>query len=185
MSRHKKDPLRDLTQTECQTLQEVSRSQTVSAVQVTRAKILLNVAQGSTYQEAARAVGRSDVASVSKLVARFNHEGLAALTPRHAGGPPVQYDEAAKERIRAEFARTPSVAEDGTATWSLSTLQKALRNAPDGLPHVSTFTLWQVLKEEGHSHQNNRTWCETGTVLRKRKDGIVSVTDPDTAAKKN
>ena len=185
MPRPQKDPLRPLTDTETQTLQEVSRSQTVCAVQVTRAKLLLHIAQGRSYQDATSAVGRRDVASVSQLVSRFNQEGLSALTPHHAGGPPVVYDEAAKERIRQEFARTPSLEEDGTATWSLSTLQKALRTAPDGLPHVSTFTLWQVLKEDGQSHQNNRTWCETGTVLRKRKDGIVSVTDPDTHAKKN
>jgi transposase len=185
MSRHKNDPLRALTETEFQTLQQISRSQTASAVQVTRAKILVRVAQGSYYREAARAVGRSDVAAVSKLVSRFNQEGLQALTPRHAGGPTLQYDEAAEERIRTEFARTPSLEQDGTATWTLSTLQKTLRNAPDGLPRVSTFTLWRVLKEDGPSHQNNRTWCDTGTVLRKRKDGIVSVTDPDTDAKKN
>ncbi len=185
MSRRKKDPLRALTQTETQTLQEISRSQTASALQVTRAKILLKVAQGHHYQDAARAVGRSNVEAVSKLVSRFNQEGLPALTPRHGGGPTVRYDEAAQQRIRNEFARTPSVAEDGTATWSLATLQKALRTAPDGLPSVSTFTLWRVLKEDGQSHQNNRTWCHTGTVLRKRKDGIVSVTDPDTEAKKS
>lgn len=185
MSRRKKDPLRTLTETETQTLQEISRSQTASVTQVTRANILLRVAQGHLYQEAARAVGRSNVEAVSKLVSRFNQEGLQALTPRHGGGPSVRYDEATKQRIRKEFARTPSVEQDGTATWSLSTLQKTLRNAPDGLPTVSTYTLWKVLKEDGHSHQNNRTWCETGTVLRKRKAGIVSVTDPDTDAKKN
>jgi len=185
MSRRKKDPLRALTETEAHTLQEISRSQTASALQVTRAKILLRVAQGHHYQDAARAVGRSNVEAVSKLVSRFNQEGLLALTPRHGGGPPLRYDQAAKQRIRDEFARTPSVEQDGTATWSLSTLQKALRKAPDGLPTVSTYTLWQVLKEEGHSLQNNRSWCQTGTVLRKRKEGLVSVTDPDTDAKKN
>ena len=185
MSRRKKDPLRELTEIETQTLQEISRSQTASAAQVTRAKILLRVAQGQHYQEAARAVGRSNVEAVSQLVSRFNQEGLPALTPRHGGGPPVRYDEAAEARIRTEFARTPTLELDGTATWSLSTLQKTLRNAPDGLPRVSTFTLWRVLKADGQSHQNNRTWCDTGTVLRKRKEGIVSVTDPDTDAKKN
>lgn len=185
MSRHKKDPLRALTQIETQTLQEISRSQTASALQVARAKILLAVSQGQYYQDAARAVGRSNIEAVSKLVSRFNQEGLQALTPRHGGGPPLRYDQAAKERIHKEFARSPSVEQDGTATWSLATLQKALRQAPDGLPHVSTYTLWQVLKEDQHSYQNNRTWCETGTVLRKRKDGIVLVTDPDTDAKKN
>lgn len=185
MSRRKKDPLRPFTENETQQLQQISRSQTTSAVQVTRAKILLLLAQGSNYQDAARAVGRSNVEAVSQLVSRFNQEGLQALTPRHGGGPPIEYDEAAKQRIRTEFARTPSLELDGTATWSLSTLQKTLRNAPDGLPHVSTYTLWQVLKEDGQSHQNNRTWCDTGTVLRKRKEGIVAVTDPDTDAKKN
>ena len=118
-------------------------------------------------------------------MSRFHQQGLQALTPRHGGGPPVRYDEAAEERIRREFARTPSVEQDGTATWSLATLQKALRTAPDGRPQVSTYTLWRVLKADGQSHQNNRTWCDTGTVLRKRKDGIVAVTDPDTDAKKN
>jgi hypothetical protein len=185
MSRRKKDPLRALTEIETQTLQEISRSQTASAVQVTRAKILLRVAQGQDYRDAARAVGRTNVEAVSQLVSRFNQDGLPALTPRHGGGPTVRYDEAAQERIRREFARTPSVEADGTATWSLATLQKALRTAPDGLPEVSTFTLWRVLKADGQSHQNNRTWCNTGTVLRKRKDGIVEVTDPDTDAKKN
>jgi hypothetical protein len=185
MSRRKKEPLRALTDTEQQTLQQLSRSQTAPAVEGTRAKILLAVAQGNDYQQAARVVGRRSGEAVAALVARFNHEGLQALTPRHGGGRSRVYDEAAEERIRKEFARTPSVEVDGTATWSLSTLQKTLRQAPDGLPQVSTFTLWRVLKEDGQSHQNNRTWCHTGTVLRKRKDGIVAVTDPDTDAKKN
>jgi hypothetical protein len=146
---------------------------------------VLAVAQGNDYQQAARRAGRRSGEAVADLVARFNHEGLPALTPRHGGGRSRVYDEAAEERIRKEFARTPSVEQDGTATWSLSTLQKTLRQAPDGLPEVSTFTLWRVLKADGQSHQNNRTWCDTGTVLRKRKDGIVAVTDPDTDAKKN
>jgi len=104
---------------------------------------------------------------------------------------PRRYEETAQQRIRQEFARTPSVQQDATSTWSLSTLQKVLRNSPDALPAVSPHTLWQVLKEEGYSHQNDRTWCETGTLLRKRtllrrrKEGIVAVTDPDTDAKKD
>ena len=185
MARRKKYPLRELTETETQTLEQISRSQTASALQVTRAKILLSVAQGRHYQDAARAVGRSKVEAVSKLVSRFNQEGLPALTPRHGGGPTRRYEEEAEQRIRQEFARTPSREQDGTTTWSLSTLQKALRQAPAGLPTVSTWTLWRVLKQDRQSHQNNRTWCHTGTVLRKRKDGIVSVTDPDPDAKKN
>lgn len=185
MSRRKKDPLRTLSQSEQQSLQQISRSQTAPAVQVARAKMLLLVAHGAAYQDAAHAVGRRSGEAVSDLVTRFNQEGVAALSPRHAGGRKPVYDQAARARILKEYARTPDVEQDGTAAWSLSTLQKALRQSPDGLPSVSTYTLWQVLKEAGQSPQQTRTWCETGTVGRVRKSGPVLVTDPDTEAKKS
>jgi len=73
---------------------------------------------------------------------------------------------------------------DGTATWSLTTLRKALRSAPDGLPAVSTYTLWHVLHRAGYSHQLTRTWCPTGTAFRRRKSGAVVITDPDGNAQK-
>ena len=185
MTRRRNNPLRALTDHELQTLQQASRSLTAPAVEVTRAKILLAVAEGKHYQDAAIEAGKKSRTAVSNLVARFNKDGLAALQPLHGGGPPVIYTEELRERILTEFARTPTPEKDGTNTWTLSTLQKALRQAPDGLPNVSTYVLWQVLGETGKSPQKNRTWCKTGTVLRKRKDGIVEVTDPDTDAKKN
>ncbi len=78
----------------------------------------------------------------------------------------------------------PTIAED-TATWSLTTLQRALRQAPDGLPQVSTYAILTVLHEAGFTWQASRTWCETGKVKRKRKAGVVEVTDPNTAPKKS
>jgi hypothetical protein len=80
--------------------------------------------------------------------------------------------------------RSPDPEQDGTKTWSLTTLQLALRQAPDGLPKVSTYTIWLVLQEAGWSWQKNRTWCDTGTVKRKRKGKTVEVTDPDAIPKK-
>ncbi len=65
------------------------------------------------------------------------------------------------------------------------TLRRALRAAPDGLPHVSTGTIRAVLIDAGWTWQRSRTWCATGTVQRKRKSGIVTVTDPDAEAKKS
>jgi hypothetical protein len=58
---------------------------------------------------------------------------LAAVEPRHGGGPPRKYQAEVRERIDQEFHRTPDREQDGTATWSLTTLQRALRQAPDGL----------------------------------------------------
>jgi len=185
MSRRKKDPLRPLTDAESATLTQLSRSQAAPAAQVARAIMLLAVAAGDDYQQAARAAGRRSGDAVSHVVARFNAEGTDALTPRHGGGHPPAYDQAARERILRELQRPPTPEADGTATWSLSTLRKALRSAPDGLPRVSTFTFWQVLHGAGYSHQLTRTWCPTGTALRRREAGAVVVTDPDAGSKKS
>jgi transposase len=185
MSRRRKDPLRVLTDDGRRELTRLSRSRTAPAVRVARAVILLAVADGADYQQAARAAGRKSGDAVSHLVAQFNREGLAALDPHHGGGHKPTYDTAATDRIRREAARTPTPEADGTATWSLTTLRRVLRAAPDGLPKVSTFTIWRVLREAGYTFQRTRTWCPTGSAQRRRKAGVVTVTDPDADAKKS
>ena len=185
MSRRRKDPLRPLTDEERQVLGQVARARSEPASHVVRAKMLLAVADGQTYQAAAEVAGRKSNDAVSQLVSRFNQEGLAALVPRHGGGSAVESGPAERERILAEARRPPDRERDGTATWSLSTLQQALRAAPVGLPLVSTYTIWRVLREAGFSWQASRSWCETGKVKRRRKAGLVEVTDPDTEAKKS
>jgi transposase len=185
MSRRKTDPLRELTAEERRELTRISRSHAAPAVEVIRAKLLLAVAAGDDYQTAARSVGRRSGDAVSHLVARFNAEGLAALTPRHGGGRRPTYSPEARARIVAEASRAPTPEGDGTATWSLATLRRSLRKAPDGLPRVSTYTIREVLHEAGASYQRSRTWCPTGSAVRRRKAGPAVVTDPDAEAKKS
>jgi transposase len=184
MVRPQKDPLRALTGHERTTLEQVARSGAERADRVARAKELLAVADGATFTAAAHTAGRRSGDAVAKLVARFNAEGLAALTARPGGAPPIQYGPDEAERILREARRTPDRARDGTATWSLTTLQRALRTATDGLPTVSTFTILRVLHDAGFTWQRDRTWCETGVVQRKRKRGVVGVVDPDAVAKR-
>ncbi|MDP9312668.1 MAG: helix-turn-helix domain-containing protein [Chloroflexota bacterium] len=184
MSRRQKDPLRPLTDDERALLEQVSRARSEPASHVERAKVLLAVAAGQSYTAAAQAVGRRSNDAVATLVARFNRDGLAALVPRHGGGPTRQYGAVERDRILAEFRRVPDRARDGTATWSLTSLQAALRRAPDGLPQISTFTIWCVLRDAGYAWQRDRTWCPTGQAVRVRKSGPVTVTDPDAQAKK-
>jgi transposase len=184
MTRRQKDPLRPLTEEERTVLVQISRAQSEPASHVARAKALLAVASGESYTAAARVAGRRSGDAVSQLVCRFNQEGLAAIEPRHGGGPPVVYGVVERQRILAELERQPDRERDGTATWSLSTLRQALRQAPDGLPNVSIDTIRRVLRDAGWTWQKNRTWCKTGTVTRKRKGEIVEVTDPEAEAKK-
>jgi hypothetical protein len=178
------EPLRPLTPAERRALAAVARAGSERADRVARAKALLAVAAGASFAAAARAAGRTSGVAVRRLVARFNTEGVAAVTPGHGGGPPTRYDGAERERILREFRRTPDRTQDGTATWSLTTLRRALRRAPDGLPAVSTWTILATLWAAGYTWQQSRTWCHTGVVRRRRRDGtVVTKTDPDAAPK--
>ena len=184
MAAPQKAPLRPLTEDERRLLTQVARAPSERADRVARATALLAVADGASFAAAARAAGRRAGDAVAKLVARFNAEGVAALDAGHGGGPPVRYGPAERDRILREARRPPDRATDGTATWSLTTLQRALRAAPDGLPAVSTFTILRVLHDAGLSWQRDRTWCETGVVRRKRKAGVVEVIDPAAVPKR-
>jgi transposase len=193
MSRHRKDPLRPLTPDERIALTRLSRSLSAPAAQVERARALRAIAHGATSTAAAHQVGRRHNETISAWVSRFNRDGLAAVRPGHGGGARNCYGADAQQRLLAEGARAPQREQDGmripthdgTATWSLSLLQRALRKAPDGLPRVSTFTIWRTLHAAGLSWQKSRTWCETGVVMRQRKHGVVRVSDPDAMAKKS
>ena len=184
MPRPQKDPLRPLTAEERVALERLSRAQAEPAARVARAKALLAVAAGQPFTDAARATGRTSGDAVAHLVARFNRAGLAALRPGHGGGQPKRYRAAEAARILREARRPPDRDRDGTGTWSLTTLRRALRQAPDGLPTVSTATIWTVLHDAGFAWQRDRSWCETGASVRKRKGGTVTVHDPDAVAKK-
>ncbi len=185
MTRQRKDPLRPLTQEEREILEQIARAQREPSSHVARAKALLAVADGKSYEAAAQAAGRRSNDAVSQLVSRFNQEGIAAVEPGHGGGPALKYGVVEQARILAEVRRKPDLAGDGTASWSLSSLQRALRRAEDGLPEVSTYTIWVVLQANGISWQKDGSWCDTGKVRRKRKAGVVEVIDPDAIPKKS
>jgi transposase len=184
MTRRPKDPLRPLTFEAKQDLESIGRAKSAPAEASIRAKILLGVASGMTFTVAAPSVGRRSNAAGAALLSRFNQQGIQALIPRHGGGFQPQDGEAEKARIFQEFKRQPDLEQAGSATGSLTTWQRALRKAEDGLPQVSTATLLKVLHEAGYTWQHHRSWSQTGQAVRKRKGGTVGVTDPDTEAKK-
>ena len=185
MTRRKKDPLRTLTEEERDWLERISRSHSEPAGHVARAKEILAVAAGHSYTQAAQRAGRKSGDAVSQLVARFNREGIASLQPEHGGGPKVKYSAVERDRVLTEARRKPDPEKDGTNSWSLTTLQKALRKAEDGLPEISTERIWVILQEAGFRWQKSRSWCETGQVVRKRKRGVVIVSDPDATPKRS
>jgi transposase len=185
MSRKTKDPLREPTEPERQERDRLSGSQSAPAAEVIRARILPAVARGYDYQTAARSVGRRSGDAGPHLVARFDTEGLEALTPRHGGGRAPTCGPQERARIAAEAARAPTPEGDGTATWSLSTSRRTPRAAPDGLPKVSTDAIRGALHEAGSSYRRTRTWGPTGRALRRRKAGPAVVAGPGPDARKS
>jgi transposase len=184
MARRQNNPLRQLTVDERRWLIRIARSTSEPASHVARAKQLLAVSDGHSYTRAAFSSGRKSGDAVAQLVARFNAEGLSAIEQKRNGGPKPRYCVTQRNRILLEARRSPDPEQDGTASWSLMTLRRALRKASDGLPLVSTYTIRAVLHEAGFRWPRTRSWCETGQVVRKRKSGAVKVNDPDAEAKK-
>ena len=105
MSRRQIDPLRPLTAEERGWLARISLSHSELVPHVARATMLLAVAAGQSYTGAAHVAGRRSGEAVGHLVSRFNHDGVAAVEPRHGGGPPTVYSSAERDRILAEAQR--------------------------------------------------------------------------------
>jgi transposase len=119
---------------------------------------------------------------VSQLVARFNQHGLAALDIADGRGRQRTYGPAERKQMVECLRQLPERQRDGTASWSLKLVERALRQRV--LPRVCATTIRTVLVEAGYSYQRTRTWCRTGSALRKRKSGTVVVEDPEGEQKK-
>lgn len=183
MAGAQKEPLRPLSVTEWQALERVVKASSERVDRVRRARAPLAVARRQSFAEAARQVGFGSATTVANLVGRFNQRGLGALAIAAGRGRRVTYDTAARARIMAVAQQQPRRREDYTATWSLTTLQRRVRR--DGVPGVGRSTIRRVLQAAGSSYQRTRTWCPTGTALRKRKEGWVQVTDPEAEEKRS
>ena len=177
-----REPLRRLSRVERAALQRIANSRSERVDQVRRAAALLAVARTGVFIHAAREAGLHSGTTVADLVTRFNHQGLAALRIASGRGRRRTYLAGERARIVATAQRQPDRRTDGTATWSLTTLQRTLRRA--GLAQVGTSTIRRVLQDAGSSYQRTRSWCPTGTAQRKRKSGVVTVVDPNTEKKR-
>ena len=166
------------TQGEAAALRRIRRASSERLDRLRRAVAVLAVAEGQSFAEAARRAGLGSGTGVADLVVRFNQRGLAALRIAPAPGRKPTYDTAARTQIVATAQRPPDRREDGTATWSRSTLQRALRK--DALLRIGATSVRRVLQDAGASYQRTRTGCPTGTALRVRKAGVVQVIDPRT-----
>jgi transposase len=182
MGKPQKEHLRELAETERAALRRMVQASSERVDRVRRARALLAVAGGASFAAAAREAGMRSGTTVTNLVTRFNQHGLVALSIAAGRGRTPTYDGSARAQIVATAQAAPDRKQDGTATWSLSTLQKRLHK--DGLTGIGTTTIKRVLEDAGSSYQKTRSWCPTGTAQRVRKSGVVTVVDPETEQKR-
>ena len=183
MAAQQQAPLRALTDDEVTELTRCARATSERWDRRQRAQALLAVANGASFSETARQVGYRTGDSVARLVERFHRTGLLTLEIAGGRGRPPTYGAEARTTIVVTAQAPAERQSDGTATWSLKLLERALRRRPP-FARVSADTIRRVLGEAGASYQRTRTWCVTGTSERLHTQGRVLVCDPDTEAKK-
>jgi transposase len=151
MPKPQAEMVRPLTTEEQHALERLTQASSARVDQVRRARALRAVAQGRPFAQAARQAGFRSGSTVAGLVQRFNRQGMAALGIAPGRGRKPTYDPAARARIVATAQRPPDRTVDGTATWSLSTLQRTLRR--EAFPRVGATTIRRVLGDAGSSFQ--------------------------------
>lgn len=176
-----KHPLRTLSEQEERALSQLAKAGSERVDTVRRAKALLAVHAGEPFTVAAALSGFKSADSVSQLVERFNQQGLAALSIAAGRGRKPTYTSSQRQQILERLRSTPNREQDQSATWSLRLLQRALRR--DLLPRIGASTIRRVLHQAGYVFGRSRTWCRTGTAVRVRKAGVVTVHDPQAQEK--
>jgi len=176
-----KHPLRTWTDQEERAVSQLAKASSERIDVVRRAKALLAVHAGKPFTVAAALSGFKSAASVSQLVERFHQRGLAALSIAAGRGRKPTYTSSQRQHILERLHSTPNREQDQSATWSLRLLQRALRC--DLLPRIGASTIRRVLHKAGYVFGRSRTWCRTGTALRVRKAGVVTVHDPQAQEK--
>jgi transposase len=113
-----------------------------------RARVILQLAQGLSNEEAARRC-QARVATVSKWRGRFARMRLAGLQDAPRSGKPRRYDPASERRILQALDEPPP---EGYARWNGGLLAKRLKG-------VSAHQIWRVLRRHSISLERRRSWC--------------------------
>jgi transposase len=99
-----------------------------------RARLLLLLAGGASWEDAIRSLGCSR-SFVARWVGRFRAGRLATMHARHRGGIPRVLDDVLEGRIvKAALARGP----DGGQRWTTRTLGAHL-----GVSHMTVQRVWE------------------------------------------
>lgn len=106
--------LRELTESEREELTRRAHSRTLPAGDVFRAKLILALAEGMTYDQVVDALGTTRP-TIARWKTRFEDLGIEGLEPRHKGSRPRAATPAVQARVARRVQQKPP---DGSTHWS-------------------------------------------------------------------
>src|SRR6266480_2104046 len=103
-------------------LQRWAHSRTLPAGDVFRARLILALADGTTYREIARSL-KTSLPTIARWKMRFERDGLAGLEGRHLGSKPRAATPKVQARVIRRVQQKPG---DGSTHWSCRKLANQL-----------------------------------------------------------
>src|ERR1700690_1435534 len=103
-------------------LQRWAQSRTLPAGDVWRARLILALADGTTYREIARSL-KTSLPTIARWKMRFERDGLAGLEGRHQGSKPRAAPPKVQARVIRRVQQKPG---DGSTHWSCRKLASQL-----------------------------------------------------------
>src|SRR5246500_2309282 len=103
-------------------LQRWAQSRTLPAGDVFRARLILALADGSTYREIARSL-KTSLPTIARWKMRFERDGLAGWEGRHLGSKPRAATPKVQARVIRRVQQPPG---DGSTHWSCRKLASEL-----------------------------------------------------------
>jgi transposase len=103
-------------------LQRWAQSRTLPAGDVFRARLILALADGTTYREIARSL-KTSLPTIARWKMRFERDGLAGLEGRHLGSKPRAATPKVQARVIRRVQQKPG---DGSTHWSCRKLASEL-----------------------------------------------------------
>ena len=118
--------LRELTKNEFEELTRWAHSRTLPALDVFRARLILALAEGMTYDQVVDALGTTRP-TIARWKSRFEEMGIEGLEPQHKGSRPRAATPAVQARVARRVQQKPP---DGSTHWSCRKLAADLGMSP-------------------------------------------------------
>src|SRR5580693_6338681 len=132
-------------------LQRWAQSRTLPAGDVFRARLILALADGTTYREIARTM-KTSLPTIARWKMRFERDGLAGLEGRHQGSKP----RAATPKVQAHvIRRVQQKPGDGSTHWSCRKLASELGLSKSTVQRILAQAQLKPHRLEGYMASND------------------------------